>query len=151
MCKVIMILYFLYTLKGGMDNLPDTAVTSRIKILFNITMKRSLTAVHFIAGILTVDHLVTAAEVRDAASVFTLEFSHFAQSHWKIHRGFAMKNRSKQTIKQAKRMSLLSQLCNSPKMFQPVLHFVNKTKLSYKDTLEHIIQRTNIQILKLVF
>lgn len=40
-----------------------------------------LTAVHFVAGVLAVDHLVTAAEVGDAASVFALELSWFAQGH----------------------------------------------------------------------
>lgn len=40
-----------------------------------------LTAVHLVAGILAVDHLVTAAVVGDAASVFALELSWFAQGH----------------------------------------------------------------------
>lgn len=38
-------------------------------------------AVHFITGVFTVDHLVTAAEVGDAASIFALELSNFAQRH----------------------------------------------------------------------
>lgn len=42
---------------------------------------RLLTAVHFITGVLAIDHLVTAAEVRDAASVFALELSWFAEGH----------------------------------------------------------------------
>ena len=46
---------------------------------------RSLTAVHFIACVFTVDHLVTAAEVGDAASVFALELSYFAQGHCRKH------------------------------------------------------------------
>lgn len=40
-----------------------------------------LTAVHFITGVLAVDHLVTAAEVGDATAVFALELSWFAQGH----------------------------------------------------------------------
>lgn len=38
-------------------------------------------AVHLIACVLTVHHLVTTAEVRNAASIFALELSLFAQSH----------------------------------------------------------------------
>lgn len=38
-------------------------------------------AVHFITCILTVDHLVTAAEVGDTTSIFALKLSHFAQRH----------------------------------------------------------------------
>lgn len=38
-------------------------------------------AVHFIARILAVDHLVTAAVVGDAASIFALELSCFAKCH----------------------------------------------------------------------
>lgn len=40
-----------------------------------------LTAVHFITGVLTVDHLVTTAEVGDTTAVFALELSWFAQGH----------------------------------------------------------------------
>lgn len=46
-----------------------------------------LTAVHFVAGVLAVDHLVTAAEVGDAASVSALELSRFAQGHWREAQG----------------------------------------------------------------
>lgn len=40
-----------------------------------------LTAVLFITSILTVDHLVTAAVIGDAAAVFALKLSRFAQGH----------------------------------------------------------------------
>lgn len=46
-----------------------------------------LTAVHFVAGVLAVDHLVTAAEVGDAASVFALELSWLAQGHCREAQG----------------------------------------------------------------
>lgn len=40
-----------------------------------------LTAVHFIAGILAIHHLVTAARVSDAGTVLTLELGRSAQGH----------------------------------------------------------------------
>lgn len=46
-----------------------------------------LTAVHFIAGVLAVDHLVTTAEVGDAASIFALELSWLAQGHCREAQG----------------------------------------------------------------
>lgn len=49
---------------------------------------RLLTTVHFITCIFTVDHLVTAAVVGDAASIFALELSCFAQGHCRAHRRF---------------------------------------------------------------
>lgn len=51
----------------------------------HVKMACRLTAVHLITGVLTVDHLVTAAGVGDAASVSTLELSGFAQGHWRTH------------------------------------------------------------------
>lgn len=42
----------------------------------------TLTAIHFITGILTVYHLVTAARVGDAGTVLTLELRRIAQGHW---------------------------------------------------------------------
>lgn len=45
------------------------------------SLLRLLTAVHFITGVLAVDHLVTAAEVGDTTAVLALELSWFAQGH----------------------------------------------------------------------
>lgn len=47
-----------------------------------------LTAVHLITSVLTVDHLVTAAVVRNTASIFALELSQFAQGHCGMRRRF---------------------------------------------------------------
>lgn len=54
-----------------------------------------LTAVHLVAGVLAVDHLVTAAVVGDAASVFALELSYFAQGHCREAQGRIL-NKKKQ-------------------------------------------------------
>lgn len=52
-----------------------------------------LTAVHLVAGVLAVDHLVTAAVVGDAASVFALELSYFAQGHCREAQGRILNKR----------------------------------------------------------
>lgn len=57
------------------------SVAIREKILEMFAILR--TTVHLIAGVLTVDHLITAAVVGDAGSVFALELSYFTQSHCK--------------------------------------------------------------------
>lgn len=56
----------------------ETILTSQNKSSFGLH-----TAVHFITCIFTVDHLITATEVGDAASIFALELPWFAQGHCK--------------------------------------------------------------------
>lgn len=62
---------------------PPTPFTAFSRKLQPGEATRRLTAVHLIAGVLAVDHLVAAAEVGDAAAVFALELPRFAQGHWR--------------------------------------------------------------------
>lgn len=85
---------------------------------------RLLTTVHLITSIFTVDHLVTAAVVGDAASVFALELSYFAQGHCRRHKSFLMNRWEANTT------SSLSQLYNHTLVKERIIRLMNPLCLS---------------------